>query len=111
MKNIILTIIFLIIIFTFSNKTLGANDLPEVKISGPNDVIKLINNIAKWFYNIVLALAVIFALIAAFHYLTAGGNPQTIQKANKQLLYAVIAVIVAIAAFSIKTIVVTLLTK
>lgn len=112
-KKFTLIIIFFIITFALFNinKGLTKNNLPEVKISGPSDVVKLIDNIAKWFYNIILALGVIFVLIAAFYYLTGGGNPQTIQKANKQLFYAVIAVIVAIAAFSIKTIIVTLLTK
>lgn len=63
----------------------------------------IINRIARWLYTFVLALSTIFGLYAAFLYIT--GNPKNVEKAKKQLVYAVIGVAVAILAFSIDAII------
>ncbi len=63
----------------------------------------IINKIARWLYTFVLALSTIFGLYAAFLYIT--GNPKNVEKAKKQLVYAVIGVAVAILAFSIDAII------
>jgi hypothetical protein len=68
-----------------------------------NQVPSIINKIARWLYSIVLALSTIFGLYAAFLYLT--GDPKNVEKAKKQLIYAVIGVVVAIFAFSIDAII------
>lgn len=68
-----------------------------------SQVPSIINKIARWLYTIVLALSTIFGLYAAFLYLT--GDPKNVEKAKKQLIYAVIGVVVAIFAFSINAII------
>jgi len=80
----------------------AAEPIQTVNITA-EQVPKIIMNVATWLYRIVLAAAVIFALIAAFQYLS--GNPKTVEKAHKQLLYSVIGIVVAIFAFSIVAVV------
>lgn len=75
---------------------LGIKEKPPVE-----DVPGLINAIAdivKWVYTIFLIVAVMFILIAAFNYLTAGGQPEKIKSAHTQLIYAAIAIAIALLA-------------
>ena len=65
----------------------------------------VINTIAKWIYTIILVVSVIMILMAAFNYLTAGGDQAKVKKASQMLIYAVVGIVVAILAFSISTIV------
>ncbi len=67
--------------------------------------METVNIIARWIYTIVLVAAVILGLIAAFSYITAAGDSNKVKTANKMLIYAVIAVVIAILAFSITKIV------
>ncbi len=54
--------------------------------------------IAGWFFTLLLLLAIIYILWAAYNYLTSNGDEEKIKKANHQLFYAAIAIIVAILA-------------
>lgn len=78
---------------------------PPVENRDLSGWLQIIITITKWLYTILLVVAVIFVILAAFKYLTAGGDPTAVKKANSQLIYAVVAIVVAILAFSIKTIV------
>lgn len=68
-------------------------------IQDPRQVIGLLNAILVWVASAFWILAVIFVFYAAYIYLTAGGDPERIKKAHKQLLYAVIAIAVALMAY------------
>lgn len=72
---------------------------------GINEWLDIVRKVAQWLYTILLILAVIFVLLAAFTYLTSGGDPAKVKKASSQLIYAVVAIVVAILAFSIAKIV------
>ncbi len=54
--------------------------------------------IAGWFFTLLILLAIIYILWAAYLYLTSAGDEEKIKKANHQLFYAAIAIIVAILA-------------
>jgi len=56
-----------------------------------------------------LVLAVVFILLAAFTFLTAGEKTENVKKAKHQIYYAVLALVVAIIAFSVSTIIQNLL--
>lgn len=68
-------------------------------------VITIINTVGQWLFGILLALAVIFLVYAAFLYLTAAGDDKKIDQAKKIILYAVIAIIVAVLARGIVAVV------
>jgi len=64
-------------------------------ISNYSDLIRVINNVSKWLYGILLALAALFVILAAYRFLNAAGDPKALETAKRQILYAIIAVVVA----------------
>jgi len=64
----------------------------------PEQLIGIIETIANWMFAILLAVALIFILMAAFQFLTSGGDPMRVEKARMNLLYAVIGIAVAFLA-------------
>ncbi|HEX4104177.1 MAG TPA: hypothetical protein VHZ04_01715 [Candidatus Paceibacterota bacterium] len=58
----------------------------------------IICTIINWIFWLLIVLTIIFVLVAAFRYLTAAGDPEKVKKAGQTLLYAAIAVIVALIA-------------
>jgi len=67
--------------------------------------IGLLNQILTWVATIFWIAAALFVLYAGFLYLTAGGDTEKVQKANHQLIYAVVAIIVGILAFGLPALV------
>lgn len=83
-------------------------DIPGVQRVGPTTVgglVDILRNIVRWVYIIFFVLAVLFILLAAFNYLTAGGEAEKITKAKNQLIYAVVAIVVALLAVGFETII------
>lgn len=72
--------------------------------TGPTGILMLLDRIATWIFAVFIGIAIILILLAAFKYLTSGGGEDT-SKAHKQLVYAAIAVAVAVLAKSIVTVV------
>jgi hypothetical protein len=58
----------------------------------------LITRALNYAFTFLLALAVIFVLYAAFIYLTAGGDAEKVSRANRIILYAAIAIAIAVLA-------------
>jgi uncharacterized membrane protein len=65
------------------------------QITGSAGIICVIIN---WIFWLLIVLTIIFVLYAAFLYLTAGGDPERVKSASHTLLYAAVAVIVALIA-------------
>lgn len=76
----------------------AAGDPAESPIKSIADILKVLNNVVKWIYIFFFVVAILFILFAAYQYLTSQGNPETIQKINKQIFYAVIAIVIAIVS-------------
>lgn len=68
-------------------------------------VVDLIKRIARVLLLALVLLAVIFVIMAAFKYLTAGGDSEKVSKANQQILYAAIAVAVGLLATAVPRVV------
>ena len=51
-----------------------------------------------WFFTFLVVLAAMFALVAAYKYLTAGGDPEKVKAASNILIYAAIAIVAALFA-------------
>ena len=90
--------------------------VPAAPITAPNS-INSINQIAgnagivcviiNWIFWLLIVLVIIFVLRAAFSYLTAAGDPEKVKTASHMLLYAAVAVIVALIAKGLPLIVST----
>lgn len=69
----------------------------------PEGILLLMKNAIKYMYSAFYILAVGFILWAAFNYLQGGTNPEKIKVAKSQLKYAVIAIIIALVASGVST--------
>jgi phosphoglycerol transferase MdoB-like AlkP superfamily enzyme len=72
-------------------------------------VVDVLRSVVRWVYIIFFIIAVMFILFAAFSYLTAGGDPETVAKAKNQIIYAAIAIAVALLAVGFEQIIRTFL--
>jgi len=62
------------------------------------DIIDALESLVDWLFTILLIVAAIFLVIAAFTFITASGDPEKIGKARNFVLYALIGVAVAVAS-------------
>ena len=83
-------------------------DSPIESISDLLGPLGIICTIFRWLFGLLVLVAIIFILLAAFKYVTAGGDAEKIKEANKQILFAAIAVVIAFVARSVPAIVITL---
>ena len=80
---------------------IGEQDVPVT----PTAIVAWIASITQTIFYGVMVIAVLFILVAAFHFLTASGNPEKIATARQMLIYAVIGIAVALLAYAIPFIV------
>src|SRR3989344_1106012 len=73
--------------------------------SSIEDIIDILDRLLNWMFTILMTVAVTFILYAAFVYLTAGGDPEKVKTASNQLIYAAVAIAVALVAKGIRFIV------
>ena len=79
-------------------------------ISDVAQLENLIQKIVNWFSWFVLTVAVLFLLVAAWTFLTAGGNPESVAKARQMLIYALIGIAVAVLAWGMVPLITSVLT-
>lgn len=72
-----------------------------VSFENATDVNRVVRNIAQFASSLVLALSVIVIIYAAFKYMTAGGNEETVSETHKMVTWAVVGIFVALISFSI----------
>ncbi|MBM3256932.1 MAG: hypothetical protein FJY98_01210 [Candidatus Liptonbacteria bacterium] len=75
---------------------------PITTLGGAFDILC---NVLGWIFILLIVLAVFFVIVAAFRYLMAGGEPEKVGAANHTLIYAAVAVVVAIIARGIPIII------
>jgi len=74
-------------------------------ITSFGQVVNFINRIAGIFFGLIIAIAVIMLLYAAFLYLTAAGNPDRTNRAKDILIYGIVGIAVAIVAGGVTSII------
>ena len=77
-------------------------------IDTPEKLVALIDRIGGYIFQVLLAVAGIFLIMAGFFFVTAGGNPENVTKARQMLVNALIGVAVAVVAQGLKTLVMNL---
>jgi heme/copper-type cytochrome/quinol oxidase subunit 2 len=77
----------------------------RVNIERPGQLLNIIAGTVKWVYTVFFIVAVIFILFAAFNYLSGGDNPEKLKTAHNQIIYAAIAIAVALLAVGASAIV------
>ncbi|MBU2101725.1 pilin [Patescibacteria group bacterium] len=69
---------------------------PNSSVNTPEGVIGVVDNIAYWMFNILMALGTVFVLFAAFLYMISRGDPEKIQTAKRALIYAIVALVIGV---------------
>lgn len=83
----------------------------DQKIDSFEKIKGLLTKAVSWMYTIFFILAVGFILWAAYLYLTAGEDSSKVDKAKKQLVNAVIAIVIALIASGVSGIINSFLFK
>ena len=65
-------------------------------VSTPDKIFQILAGVTRYVYTIFFIVAVIFIIIAAFNFLTAKGDPEKINSARSQILWAVVAIAIAL---------------
>ncbi|MEK7193194.1 MAG: hypothetical protein AAB652_00175 [Patescibacteria group bacterium] len=71
-------------------------DVPQAPITDVRGVFDFLCGIFGLFFTLFIIASIILVLWAAFKYLTAGGDPEKVKSANHSLIYAAVAVVVAL---------------
>lgn len=80
-----------------------------VNINGYSGVTGLLNTLLGYAYSLFFIIAIFFFLWAAVVYLMAAGNEEKVKEAKNRLMYGVIAIIIAVLAYSIPSLVSSIL--
>jgi len=75
---------------------------PPPKAFSFTEIIRILNTIVTWLFTIFLIVAVVFVILAAFKYLTSGGDPEKVKEASRNLVFAAVAIAVALLAISVR---------
>ena len=74
----------------------------ELIVGKPGDIMTIAANILGWISGIVFTIALIMLMYAAILYLSAGASETAMSKAKGVLIYAIVGIVIAILAFSIR---------
>lgn len=75
-----------------------------------NTIFIILSKAVRYTYTAFFIVAIIFIIIAAFSFLTAKGDPEAIKKARDQILWAVVAIAIALISVAAATIINTFIT-
>lgn len=99
----------------FGNIALGQiGNIPgttATNITSVGGIIDVLRNIIRYVYILFFIIAIAFILMAAFTYLTAGGDPEKVGEAKNRLIYAAVAIVVALLSVALETIITNFLTN
>jgi hypothetical protein len=79
--------------------------LPDPPITGVGQIIDVLNFIVRIIFTLLMIAAIAFIFLAAYRYLTAGGDATKMSAAHMSLLSAAIAIAVALLAVGVEAIV------
>jgi hypothetical protein len=79
----------------------GTASVPQANITSLQSILNDLCVVFAWMFYFLIVVAVIFVIVAAFRYLLAGGDPEKVKAAGGTLLYAAVAIGVALLAKAI----------
>jgi len=82
----------------------GFTALPT-RVDTGAELVTTIQALTNWFFVSFLLLAVVFVILAAFQFLSGGGDPQAVAQARQKLIWAAVAIILATMSRAIPTVV------
>lgn len=82
----------------FQGPGVTAPNSPVTNVTQLTGAGGLFCTIINWLFYLLIIAAIAFVIVAAFRYLAAAGDPEKVKAASNTLLYAAIAVVVALVA-------------
>ncbi len=82
---------------------------PPPGIRSFEGVLGIFDTVIRWLFTILLVVAVLMIIWAAFAYLTSGGDEEKVKAAHQRIIYAVVAIAVAFLAQGVSFVVAQLL--
>ncbi len=76
----------------------GAGLVPQANITSLQSILNDLCIVFAWAFYFLIVVAILFVVIAAFKYLMAGGDPEKVKSAGATLMYAAVAIGVALLA-------------
>ena len=61
-------------------------------------LLDLVDVTTNWVFAIFVVLSIIFVLLAAFQFVTGGGDAKKIEEARQKLIWAAVGIIIALLA-------------
>jgi len=83
----------------------GVTTQPTSPVTQTSDISDLACGVLLWIFWLLIMFAIIMFFVGGYRYATSAGDPEKVQSANKTLLYAVIAVVVALCAWGVPTLI------
>lgn len=87
----------------------GIPRIPTPPLTSVLDIQGLLCGLVLWVFWGLIVFSIVMFLMGGYRYVTSGGEPEKVSSANKTLLYAAIAVVVALVATGVPYIIDTFL--
>lgn len=84
-------------------------DVPRVNVTSISQINNIIGYIISWIIGLFFTFTTLMLFYTAYTYLTAGGDPKKIEEAHTRLIYSLVALAVALLAFTARYIVASVL--
>jgi hypothetical protein len=73
--------------------------VPDQIVTAPTTApFTIVDRVVNLLFTVLLAASLVVIIVAAFYFLTAAGEPEKVQTARNLVIYAIIGIVVAIAA-------------
>jgi len=92
MKKVLSSLVLVTLLAAPAVVLAQAEEAPEL------DIMEALDSITDWLFTILIVIAAIWIIVAAYTFVTAAGDPDKTKKARDFVMYAMIGVIVAFAA-------------
>ncbi len=86
---------------SINNCPAGTDPLLCPETGGEAKIQERVGNVLRAVYTWVGVIAVVVIVISGIRYMTSQGNAETVKKAKAGIMYAVIGLIIVLAAFAI----------
>ncbi|MDZ4295777.1 MAG: hypothetical protein U1A16_00190 [Patescibacteria group bacterium] len=78
----------------------GGEKPPAQTFADVNEVFGFLKTVANWIFAVLLVFGVIWLLVGAFKYLTAGGDAEAQGTARSQIIHGLIAIAIGVLALT-----------
>jgi hypothetical protein len=104
MNKKILGLVILLGIAIISQTGITQNNNPDSNFPGSSqNFMTIVSKFFQLLAVLIAIVAVIFIMLGAFQFLTAGGDPDKAAQGKRQVIYAVIGLFVAFSAWALVT--------